>query len=118
MTPGAFLDPPEAIAAGLCLTARALDPEARRTGRHPRECGWCFYPDEALRELLAAFNAWAGYSERSRTYARHEARVFAELSRDRQAELVLAAQGFEPETQAAVVVEQAPAGDETAGWFA
>jgi hypothetical protein len=101
MTTGAFLDPPSAIAAGICLTARALDPERRLAGRHLRECGWCFYPTEALAELVAAFNAWAGFHERSRTYARHEARIFAELPRDQQAALVLAAQGFEPEAEPA-----------------
>jgi hypothetical protein len=90
-----LFDPASAIAAGICLTARSVAP--RTVDRHPRPCGWCDYSPDELRQMIDGFNAWAGFSERSGTYERHDARVFAELPRAEQARLVLEAQAFPPE---------------------
>jgi hypothetical protein len=90
-----ILEPASAVAAGICLAARTIGkPPGILRGRHPRPCGWCDYPVEDLRRLVDGYNVWAGFSERSRTYERHDARVFAELPAAVQAELVLAAQDF------------------------
>jgi hypothetical protein len=98
-----ILEPASAVAAGICIAARTIgSPPGILRGRHPRPCGWCDYPVDELRRLVDEHNAWAGFSERSRTYERHDARVFAELPAATQAELVLAAQDFpalEPEPQ-------------------
>lgn len=91
--PLAIDEPASAVAASLCLVAR--DRGDRRTPRHPETCSWCDWPADVLRSMLEAFNEWAGYDERQGTYARHVARVFAELPQSRQAELVRAAQGLE-----------------------
>lgn len=90
-TPVLF-EPASAIAAGICLTARIL--ADGRTERHPRPCGWCDYPPDALQRMVDGFNAWAGWSERTHTYQRHDARVFAELKPATQAAMVLEAQAF------------------------
>ena len=94
-------EPAAAIAAGRCLTARSL---ARKPGdvwtvSHPRTCGWCDYPPDVLRRLIEGFNAWAGWAERSRSYERHDARVWAESARrdpDAAERQIVAAQGFQP----------------------
>ncbi len=91
-----IFEPASAIAAGLCLTARTITTDGR-TARHPRPCGWCDYPIDDLRKLIDGFNAWAGWSERSHSYERHEARVFAELKVAEQMALVLEAQAFPAE---------------------
>lgn len=96
MSPVVIDEPAAAVAAALCLAAR--DRSRQVTTRHPRACSWCDYPADALRSMVEGFNAWAGFNEDKGTYARHDARVFAELPRARQAELVHAAQGFEEET--------------------
>ena len=85
---------PEAIAAARCLNARSIDVKGR-TPDHPRRCGWC--PEELadLRRLVEGFNAWAGYKPagaQGGTAERHEVRLFLELPRDRQRELIEAAQ--------------------------
>jgi len=90
-----LFEPASAIAASLCLTARAVADKAI-TDRHPRPCGWCLYSPDELRQMVDGFNAWAGFRERTRTYERHDARIFAELPRAEQARLVLLAQAFEP----------------------
>lgn len=87
-----LFDPAAAIAAGICLTARSVAPKT--LDRHPRPCGWCEYEPDELRQMIDGFNAWAGFRERSGTYERHDARVFAELPRAEQARLVLEAQAF------------------------
>lgn len=92
MTTPVLFEPASAIAAGLCLAARAISDG--RTARHPRPCGWCDYPLVDLRAMVAGFNEWAGFSERTHTYERHDARVFAELRPADQAALVLEAQAF------------------------
>jgi hypothetical protein len=89
-------EPEVAVAAGLCVTARALDPRGVTTP-HPRRCTWCDYDRGELARMVQGYNAWAGYSERSGTYERHEARVFAELPRDEQLRRIVEAQGLEPE---------------------
>lgn len=89
-------EPASAVAAALCLVARNNDGV---TSRHPRRCGWCDYPTDELVRMVDGFNTWAGFNDRRRTYERHDARVFAELPPARQAELVLAAQGFDPEPE-------------------
>lgn len=86
------MDPAAAVAAGICLVAQVL---GAQTPRHPRRCGWCEYPPDELSRMLTAFAGWAGREERTGTYGRHEARVFAELPRSRQLELVTAAQAFD-----------------------
>lgn len=91
-----LFEPASAVAAGICLTARTLTRDGIHPPRHPRPCGWCDYPLDALRSMLEGYNEWAGFKERSRTYERHEARVFQDLSAARQAELVLEAQSFPP----------------------
>lgn len=85
-----------AIAASLCLIARDRDGKTRR---HPRRCAWCDWPEAELRARIAGFNAWADRNEDKSTYGRHDARVFNELPRTRQAELVREAQDFEPEPE-------------------
>lgn len=87
-------EPAAAVAASLCLIARDRDGV---TTRHPRRCGWCDYPEADLRAMVDGFIAWADPDEKRRTYGRHAARVFAELSATQQAALVAEAQGFEPE---------------------
>lgn len=90
-----ILEPASAVAAGICLAARTIGkPPGILRGRHPRPCGWCDYPPDDLRRLIEGYNVWAGWSEKRRTYERHDARVFAELPAAVQAELVLAAQDF------------------------
>ena len=87
------MSPAEVVAIGLCLLARSVsDGETRR---HPSPCGWCAYPVPELRKSVDAWNLWAGYNSRTGTYAQHEVRVFADLPRARQEELVTAAQSFE-----------------------
>lgn len=88
-----LFDPASAIAASLCLTARTIDSK-RPMSRHPRPCGWCDYSLDELRQMVDGFNAWAGFRERSGTYERHDARVFAERPRAEQARLILDAQAF------------------------
>ena len=92
-------EPASAVAASLCLSAR--DRKGRTTARHPGRCGWCDWPEDELARMVEGFNAWAGFDERRGTYARHDARVFAELPRDRQAELVAAAQAIEEPSEPA-----------------
>jgi hypothetical protein len=89
-----LFDPAAAIAAGHCLTARSIDEKRRTTRAHPRRCAWCEYSAAELRQMVDGHNAWSGYRESTRTYERHDARVFAELPRERQQELVVEAQGF------------------------
>lgn len=92
-------DPAAAIAASRCLTARSL---AGRQGpvtvQHPRPCAWCDYPLDGLSRMVQGFLEWSGFSERTRTYSRHDARLFDELTRRdpaaAEAEIV-AAQGLE-----------------------
>lgn len=88
-------EPASAVAAALCLAAR--DRTNRVTSRHAGRCGWCDWPAEELTSMVAGFNTWAGFDERRGTYGRHDARVFAELPRERQAELVAMAQSIEPQ---------------------
>jgi hypothetical protein len=95
---GVISDPPAAVAAGLCLTARSIDREGV-TAQHPRPCAWCDYPLPELLRLVDGYNQWAGWSERAGTFERHEARVFAELPREEQRRMVLEAQGMVPESQ-------------------
>ena len=89
----AAMSPAEAIAIGLCILARTVGDGITR--RHDRPCGWCIYPVPELRRSVESWNTWAGFDPRRGTYEQHEARVFADLPRARQEELVLAAQSFE-----------------------
>lgn len=89
-------EPAAAVAASLCLTARVIADHAVTT-RHPSRCGWCDYPVTELAAMVDGFNAWAGFDERNGTYQRHDARIFAELPRERQRALVIEAQAFEVE---------------------
>ena len=96
-------EPAAAIAASRCLTARSLSrkPGGEWTESPARRCGWCDYPPEVLAALIDGFNAWAGWSERSRTYERHDARVWAEMARrdhDEAERQIVAAQGLQPMT--------------------
>jgi hypothetical protein len=91
-------EPEVAVAAARCVTARALDQHGV-TEQHPRPCTWCDYDRGELARMVQGYNTWAGYSERSGTYERHEARVFAELPRDEQLRRIVEAQGLEPESQ-------------------
>lgn len=102
-------EPASAVAASLCLAAR--DRKDRTTTRHPGRCGWCPYPADELTRMVEGFNAWAGWNERRGTYERHDARVFAELPRDRQAALVAAAQAIEEPA------DEVPADQEDAPWL-
>lgn len=90
-------EPAAAIAASRCLTARSIAtrPGDERTAQHPAPCDWCDFPLAYLAELVAGFNEWAGWRERSRTYERHDARVFAELPRAEQERRIVAAQGID-----------------------
>lgn len=111
-------EPAEAIAAGLCLTARTIAKGV--TNRHPRPCGWCEYSIDELRQLIEGYNAWAGYKERGGTYERHEARLFQGLPRAEQARLVEIAQAF-PSVPEAVKAQPPPPADAPAAqgpaWF-
>jgi hypothetical protein len=100
-------EPASAIAASLCLVARDRD---GRTPRHPRRCSWCDYPAAELARMVGEFNEWAGLDQRTGRYARHSVWSFNELPAKRQAELVLEAQGFEPEPMPAA--ELAPVDEE------
>lgn len=104
-----IFEPPAAIAAARCVVSRTrpdrrgapIDPE------HPRECAWCPFPTDELVRAVEGFNAWAGWDERSRTHERHDVRLFAELPRERQHQLVVEAQEFVPPPPEPVAV-QAP----------
>jgi hypothetical protein len=113
-------EPADAIAAGLCLAARTLSPKAE-TNRHPRPCGWCVWDLDALRQLVDGFNRWAGYSERSGTYDRHDARVFQDLPAAEQRRLVLIAQDFpDASPEPDEIVPEPPAEEEAPrrpSWF-
>lgn len=109
-------DPAAAVAAGLCLTARAVDRDARTT-RHPRRCGWCDYPTHELQRMVDGWNEWAAPNERRGTYGRHEARAFQGLSRTEQLRQVLAAQAFDPEPMPAVSPPQADDQEEDVPWL-
>lgn len=85
-------DPAEGIAAAYCSLARVRDREHRATEDHPGECVFCPYPDAELGAMVEGFNRWAGFDERSGSYAEHEARRFFDLPRDEQRALVRAAQ--------------------------
>jgi hypothetical protein len=95
--PMVIFEPASAIAASRCLAARVRDSGHRVTASHPRRCGWCDYPTDVLDGLVRGFNAWAGYSERTGTYAHHELRVWAELGKDEQLSQIVAAQVLEDE---------------------
>ncbi len=89
-------EPATARAVERCLIARSIDRRGE-TRTHPRRCEWCDYPLEVLRQQLDGFNAWAGWSERARTYDRHEIRVWVEWARSHPAEAeaeITAAQGL------------------------
>ena len=106
-------EPEVAVAIGRCVTARSLATVTRQvTSQHPRRCAWCDYPLAELARMVEGYNAWAGYSERSGTYQRHEARVFAELPRDEQVRRIVAAQGLESESQPVVATGGAVSGGE------
>jgi hypothetical protein len=111
-----LFDPAAAVAAGHCLTARSVDPERRTTSVHPRRCAWCEYSADELARMVDGFNVWSGYRERTRTYERHDVRIFVELPAARQQELVIAAQGFEfavePPTEEPVTAAPTPAAHE------
>lgn len=89
-------EPAVARAVDRCLIARSVDQHAT-TRLHPRPCEWCAFPLDYLRQQLDGFNAWAGWSERARSYERHEVRVWVEWARANQAEAeaqIVAAQGL------------------------
>lgn len=108
-------EPEVAVAIARCVTSRSLADRARKTVDvdHPRACGWCDYPVDELVRSITGFNEWAGWNETKRTYERHDVRVFAELPRERQRELVLVAQAFEPDA----IVPLAPDPAEDASWL-
>jgi hypothetical protein len=95
-------EPASAIAASHCLTARTID-DRGTTRLHPRPCGWCIWPVPVLTGMVDEFNVRAGYDPRRGTHQRHDARVFASLSRADQVAAVLEAQEFEPMETIAVV---------------
>ena len=109
-------DPAAAVAAGLCLVARSVDPRHPVNARHPRRCTWCDYPVDELRSMVDGFNDLVAHNERRGTYATHEARVFSELPRARQAELVTAAQAFD-EPLPKPVAPPADAAEEVVPWL-
>lgn len=86
-----------AVAASRCLAARIRDPGRWLTAAHPSRCGWCDYPQPLLVEMVDEFHRWSGWSERRRTYDRHELRVWADLSARAQGDQVTAAQELEDE---------------------
>lgn len=88
-----IFEPAAAIAAGLCLTARTI--ADGRTARHDRPCGWCAYPLEELRRMVAGFEAWAERDRRD-IPRRFEVVAFQSLPGRQQQALVLAAQDFPP----------------------
>lgn len=91
-------DPAVARAIDRCVTARAIaDRRGPVTRTHPRPCGWCDYPTDHLVRLLEGFNVWSGWDERTRTYERHDVRVWTVAARRNPAEaerLIVAAQGL------------------------
>jgi hypothetical protein len=112
----ALFDPAAAIAAGRCVTARAID-EHGRTSMHDRECGWCDYPLPVLVEMVATFNEWAGFDMRSNSYARHEVRAFVDLPREEQQRRIVVAQSFaEPTPSPTPSPEPVPADEESDEW--
>jgi len=90
-----IFEPAAAVAAGRCLAARVRDRERWTTTDHPSRCGWCDYPTPVLDAMIRGFHAWAGYSERTGTYAHHEMRVWSETPGDAQRAAVSAAQALE-----------------------
>jgi hypothetical protein len=88
--------PADAIAASRCLIARSI--AGGTTADHPRKCGWCSEPIADLRSLVAGFNDWAAYRPTGKTGGtseRHEVRLFMELPRDEQRQLIEEAQALE-----------------------
>lgn len=119
MSPMTVFDPEVAVAIGRCVTARSIELPGRVDPEHPRRCGWCGHPTSELVAALTWFNTWAGWSERSRTYERHDVRIFAELPRDQQRARVLTAQDFEPDEpiQEPAARPAHAAGPEAPSWF-
>lgn len=95
-----IFDPPAAIAAGICLTARTI--ADGRTARHPRPCGWCDWALDALRSMVAGFEAWADRDPKTGIPRRFEAVVFQSLPPREQAALVTGAQSFPDNGEGAV----------------
>jgi hypothetical protein len=89
-------EPAVAVAMGLCLAARTLDPQ-RQTRRHPGPCGWCDFPAEELDAAVREFNAWAQFDDRRGTTARHATRMFAERPGPERERLIVEAQAFLPD---------------------
>jgi hypothetical protein len=85
-------DPAAAVAIAKCILARrpAVVPTVQTS--HPRPCRWCARSTDDLLAALERFNAWAAYDDRSNSYRRYEVRVFVDLPKERQAELVACAQ--------------------------
>jgi hypothetical protein len=94
MSPVLF-EPAEAYAAARCLASRSY--HERTTARHSRRCGWCDYPTETLDAMVTGFNQWADFSEKHGTSGRGDVRAFQALPSERQEELIVEAQAFEPE---------------------
>ena len=94
MTGFQIREPEVAIAVGRCVTARSLGFPKTAVADHLTDCGWCVYPVEVLSAALREWTTWAEFNDRSNTTGRHALRTFVELPRDRQRELVLAAQAF------------------------
>lgn len=109
-----LFEPASAVAAGHCLTARLVDKDAT-TNAHPRRCGWCDFPLDALRQLIDGFNEWAGFDPKTGKYAQHDARAFQGLPQREQARLVLEAQSFDAESSPA---EPAIEPEEDDAWLA
>jgi hypothetical protein len=102
-------EPAVAIAIGRCIAARAFGFPKREVSGHERACGWEDYPLEVLTEAIREFNEWVGYNDRRHTTGRHETRLFNELHREEQRELVREAQAFEEAAPAPLDPEPAVA---------
>lgn len=100
-------EPDVAGAISRCVASRAL---GAPTAVHQVACGWEDYPTEVLAAALRDFTAWAEFDDRANTTGRHVLRTFADLPRERQRELITAAQAF-PDVAAKPVepVETPPA---------
>ena len=94
-----IFEPADAIAAGICVAARAIN-ERGVTSAHPQRCAWCDHALDQLARRVEGFIAWAGWNEATQTYARSNVRAFAELPRDEQRRLVIEAQQLAEEVPA------------------